>query len=163
MGNPLYPNGRCDACGWGAREDNTCPNEDCTRYTPGEDDEPRSTLTAFKRTVHPGTVLYARNTYNPSPVANGPRTVVRVRAAKVQYEVAGVDSFYSDWPKARDVVKVTDTHVTYRLKDRRGCRACGVSNVQPYTAACTTPTGEHDLYDHTVTLSHTPIPTEPTP
>lgn len=30
--NPFYPNGRCDACGFGLRPNGTCQNDDCTRH-----------------------------------------------------------------------------------------------------------------------------------
>lgn len=31
MGNPAYPHGRCDACGWGKDHGGGCPNPDCDR------------------------------------------------------------------------------------------------------------------------------------
>jgi hypothetical protein len=37
MSDPRYPNGQCDACGWGLNDDGTCPNIDCTRYTASDD------------------------------------------------------------------------------------------------------------------------------
>jgi hypothetical protein len=41
--NPFYPNGQCDACGHGLRDNASCQNDDCGRYI-SEDTPERQAL-----------------------------------------------------------------------------------------------------------------------
>jgi hypothetical protein len=75
-----------------------------------------ASLAAFKRSIKPGsTILCVENTYQPK--LNGKkRVVVRVRGNAFVSHREGIEGdFFTYWPKARDVVAVSETEITFRL------------------------------------------------
>ena len=74
------------------------------------------TLAAWKRQVQVGTILRCiENTYRPE--LNGTtRTMTKVGATVAECESNGVSGFRMEWPKARDVVRVDGSAITYRIR-----------------------------------------------
>ena len=75
-----------------------------------------ATLTAFKRNVKAGTpMICVENTYRPD-INGQKRTVLKAGTAVIEWVGDGEGcKSRTPWPKARDVVSVSDNQITWRL------------------------------------------------